>query len=301
VLVDDIGNHMTYPNNLYGIAPNYFDTAETRFMTSYLLSPGDTRATAEELLFGHPNQSELSLGDQLYTPRGSQGAGSMLYFLTRYALMNELGTDHIDNDEYGQILFRMKMVEEMETNIHFMRNVWYLDGVPGFNMVAAAGRREKRLDMIISLPMYAKYARLRLKQIPMERLLIKLKEPNNREHIKFLKDAISNTLDRVGMKDKYSVWSHKDLQDITLEAEFTLETIFNVVIVITMFICFFSLSSSMSGNLYEQCKDIAVMRSIGFTKNIITKLYIYEAFILVVASSISGVGIGAIAGYSISF
>ena len=57
----------------------------------------------------------------------------------------------------------------------------------------------------------------------------------------------------------------------------------------------------MTGNLYEQCKDIAVMRSIGFTKNIITKLYIYEAFILVAAASISGVGIGAIAGYSISF
>jgi ABC-type lipoprotein release transport system permease subunit len=70
---------------------------------------------------------------------------------------------------------------------------------------------------------------------------------------------------------------------------------------ITMFLCFFSLSSSMTGNLYEQCKDIAVMRSIGFTKSIITKLYIYEAFILVAAASISGVGIGAIAGYSISF
>lgn len=68
-----------------------------------------------------------------------------------------------------------------------------------------------------------------------------------------------------------------------------------------MFLCFFSLSSSMTGNLYEQCKDIAVMRSIGFTKSIITKLYIYEAFILVAAASISGVGIGAIAGYSISF
>ena len=117
--------------------------------------------------------------------------------------MNELGSEHIDNDEYGQILFRMKLIEEMETNVHFMRNVWYLDGVPGFEMVGAAGRRTKRLDMIISLPMYAKYAKLRLKQIPMERLLIKLKEPENREHIKFLKDAISSTLDRVGMKDKY--------------------------------------------------------------------------------------------------
>jgi ABC-type antimicrobial peptide transport system permease subunit len=74
-----------------------------------------------------------------------------------------------------------------------------------------------------------------------------------------------------------------------------------VVIAITMFICFFSLSSSMTGNLYEQCKEISVMRAIGCTKQIITKLYIYEAFILVVASSFSGVLIGTIVGWSISF
>jgi len=77
--------------------------------------------------------------------------------------------------------------------------------------------------------------------------------------------------------------------------------IFNVVIVITMFICFFSLSSSMTGNLYEQVKDIAIMRSLGMAKSMITKLYIYEAFVLVVASSISGVVIGTCVGYSISY
>ena len=67
-----------------------------------------------------------------------------------------------------------------------------------------------------------------------------------------------------------------------------------------MFICFFSLSSSMSGNLYEQVKEISVMRSIGFTKNIIMKLYIYEAFILVISSSFSGVLIGTCVGWSIT-
>ena len=77
--------------------------------------------------------------------------------------------------------------------------------------------------------------------------------------------------------------------------------IFNVIIAITMFICFFSLSSSMSGNLYEQCKEISVMRSIGFSKNKITKLFVYEAFILVIASSISGLVIRTAVGWSITF
>jgi len=43
------------------------------------------------------------------------------------------------------------------------------------------------------------------------------------------------------------------------------------------------------------------MRAIGFTQMIITKLYIYEAFILVIASSYSGIMIGTIVGWSISF
>jgi ABC-type antimicrobial peptide transport system permease subunit len=80
-----------------------------------------------------------------------------------------------------------------------------------------------------------------------------------------------------------------------------LEIIFNVIIAVTMFICFFSLSSSMLGNLYEQCKEISVMRAIGFSKEKITKLYVYEAFILVIASSINGVIIGTCVGWTITY
>jgi len=43
------------------------------------------------------------------------------------------------------------------------------------------------------------------------------------------------------------------------------------------------------------------MRAIGCSREFITKLYIYEAFILVIASSFSGVMIGTIVGWSISF
>jgi hypothetical protein len=59
--------------------------------------------------------------------------------------------------------------------------------------------------------MYAKFARLRLKQLPMQRLLVKLREPSNKEHIKFLKDSITNKLDRLGLKDKFDVWSYQDM------------------------------------------------------------------------------------------
>ena len=80
--------------------------------------------------------------------------------------------------------------------------------------------------------------------------------------------------------------------------ELILYLIFALVTAIVMFLCFFSLSSSMSANLYEQSKEIAVLRAMGFTKYVITKLYVYEAFVLVGSSSILGVFIGVFVGWS---
>lgn len=73
-----------------------------------------------------------------------------------------------------------------------------------------------------------------------------------------------------------------------------------VIIAITMFLCFFSLSSSMSANLYEQSKEIGIMRATGFTKKRVYLLYIYEAFILVLSSSLLGILIGTIVGFTMT-
>ena len=54
----------------------------------------------------------------------------------------------------------------------------------------------------------------------------------------------------------------------------------------------------MSANLYEQTKEIGVLRSIGFTKMRIRMLYFYEATVLVLASCLMGVMIGMVVGYT---
>lgn len=79
-----------------------------------------------------------------------------------------------------------------------------------------------------------------------------------------------------------------------------LNAIFSVVIIVTMVLCLFSLSSSMSANLLEQTKEIGILRSIGFTKGRIKILYFYEALMLVLASSLLGVMIGTIVGYTMA-
>lgn len=79
----------------------------------------------------------------------------------------------------------------------------------------------------------------------------------------------------------------------------TISLIFNVIIVITMFLCFFSLCASMSANLLDQTKEIGILRAIGITKTRIKVLYFYESFILVLASSMLGVMIGTVVGFTL--
>jgi ABC-type lipoprotein release transport system permease subunit len=67
-----------------------------------------------------------------------------------------------------------------------------------------------------------------------------------------------------------------------------------------MFLCFFALSSNMTANLYEQTKEVGVLRAIGITKCRVKMLYFYEAMILVLASCLLGVMVGMIVGYTMT-
>ena len=65
-----------------------------------------------------------------------------------------------------------------------------------------------------------------------------------------------------------------------------------------MFLCFFALQGSMSANLYEQRKEIGLLRALGFTSWRICLLYFYEALLLVFTSCLLGIIIGVIVGFT---
>ena len=77
-----------------------------------------------------------------------------------------------------------------------------------------------------------------------------------------------------------------------------IDLVFSVTIAIMMFLCFFSLSASMSANLYDQAKELGILRSMGVTKIRITLLYFYEALILVFSSCFLGILIGVFVAYT---
>lgn len=79
-----------------------------------------------------------------------------------------------------------------------------------------------------------------------------------------------------------------------------MNSMFDVIIVITMFLCFFALSANMSANLFHQTKEVAVLRMLGFTKIRVKLLYFYEAVVLVLASCLLGIMIGILIGYTMT-
>lgn len=153
--------------------------------------------------------------------------------------------------------------------------------------------------LLVSLPSFQRLIDpfLSLDELTYERLMIELKEPSNSQHInKIVLDFKRTfTTTQSNLIRFYNYFQDSKTND---EVARILNTIFNVIIGITMFLCFFSLCSSMSANLMDQTKEIGVLRAMGWTKTRIKLLYFYEAFVLVIASCLLGVVIGCIVGYT---
>ena len=76
-----------------------------------------------------------------------------------------------------------------------------------------------------------------------------------------------------------------------------LNQVFDSMVVVIMILCFFALSANMSANIYEQTKEIGILRAIGFKRFRIVNLYLYEAIVLVFSSSLLGMLVGMIVSY----
>lgn len=150
--------------------------------------------------------------------------------------------------------------------------------------------------VLFSIPTYCYLADVNMDDIYYGNLLIKLKDPTDLVTSGEIQDDLDRALTNWwGFKAYFIRDKYKDLEKAR-ELQSLLDMIFNGTIAVMMFLCFFSLSASMSANLYEQQKEIGIMRAIGVTKWMISRIYFYEAFILVVAASFSGMFTGIVIG-----
>ncbi len=176
-----------------------------------------------------------------------------------------------------------------------MTSIFSNDQMGAFSMNKKSDGFHKPATMV-SLPMMALYADLPINELPWERLFIKPKEGVD---VSKLIGNIRRTFNEQEART-ITFYNAQEEREKMSDIFVILSLIFDALIGMTMFLCFFSLSSSMSSNIYEQAKEIGVLRAIGFKSSRIVALYVYEAFVLVMSASLQGIIIGTLVGYTMT-
>lgn len=135
--------------------------------------------------------------------------------------------------------------------------------------------------------------------IPWDELLFKLsaEDAANGALIDTLKGEINNILQH--NQPGVYIYDLNGGKSPIEKADTLLTAFFGFTTAIAMLIASFSLVSSMYTNIYEQTKEIGIVRAIGMNQSWLRRIYLYEAFILVLASSILGIVIGSAVGYTL--
>ncbi|EGG18606.1 hypothetical protein DFA_04100 [Cavenderia fasciculata] len=125
--------------------------------------------------------------------------------------------------------------------------------------------------------------------IPKSKLLIRLKEQDAPQ---LDREYIINGIKNFIKTDDIQVIDTQFLLGMTDTAVLLLDIFFYTVSGAAIALCFFMLWISFSANIHENSWEFGVLRAIGLTSFQVTRIYIYEALVLIFSSVILGLLIG---------
>ncbi len=184
-----------------------------------------------------------------------------------------------------------------------------LDSAGGLSMNSQPSMFITR-DAIISFPQYldilqkcrnyfseksTEFRFIGYENLPIWGMNIKPKESASEQDI----DEISSILKYNGPPG-VDLWFYSSLNSRLDKVSNIIFLIFYIISSVVLIFCLFNLTASMTINIFEQKKEIAIMRSLGMKKRHVIFIYIAEAFILILTSSIIGSIIGSIISYTMA-
>jgi hypothetical protein len=213
---------------VFGIQPSVFNASLDDFNVPYWTS-----------------KSKLSLSEQLYTAKGSQSIGIGQFIAE---------STSTDPEDFTQNIFIQSYVlgGDKPNKYYLKRPAFTMKQAPYFGMKDRRGGKGGTASVVMNVPSFNRMMSntKSLNETVWETLLIKMRDPKNTEHIQ----QVIETMKLVMSEDQLAgitFQNHFDDSDTDEMVNRILDWIFNVIIAITMFLCFFSLCSSMSANLYD--------------------------------------------------
>ncbi|KAL4504054.1 hypothetical protein ABPG72_022684 [Tetrahymena utriculariae] len=262
--------------NVLALQPNYFQTTYKQFLKIEKKSP-----------------SGLDIVQELY---GSKEVGKIIISKDVAEQLFYNGDINLDQESDENYVF-LEFTDGKQTVFNYQFQVSSIvSSFPGVNMQGGGlSSSDFEHNVIISVPVYLQILESlinkKYNQI-YDRMLIDA----DLEHENVIKS-------KLGVASNYQlryVWSFRSSSE---ELEQNIKLInysFSALGGLVMLLCFFSLISSMTANIYDQSKEIGIMRAMGLSKLKLSLIYIYESFVLVFSSCIIGTIVGIIIGYSMS-
>lgn len=276
--ISNLGHLYRDVNFVYAVSPNFFEIAIPGFL--------NINEVAHDPDINLANENQLAY--QLYSAEGSKS----MILGTRYK--DFLG---LSLSQYSHFLLDTTY-DASSVPVHTrLKPMAFLDSAPifTFSKFPSVGSQ----SALVSFTSYVRLSKGTVKSvedIPMKLFLIKLVSGATDED----KDRIMSTLNTfVRSSSSVNAFDYRDVEDPLATASVVIMYFFQFTTVIAMLISFFSLMSSMFTNVHEQTKEIGILRAIGISKPAMYRIYMYEAFVLVFSSSLLGLLIGCVVGYTV--
>eukprot|EP00330_Aristerostoma_sp_ATCC50986_P009659 CAMPEP_0114602718 /NCGR_PEP_ID=MMETSP0125-20121206/25284_1 /TAXON_ID=485358 ORGANISM="Aristerostoma sp., Strain ATCC 50986" /NCGR_SAMPLE_ID=MMETSP0125 /ASSEMBLY_ACC=CAM_ASM_000245 /LENGTH=176 /DNA_ID=CAMNT_0001813121 /DNA_START=2504 /DNA_END=3034 /DNA_ORIENTATION=- len=175
-----------------------------------------------------------------------------------------------------------------------------MDAAPGFFFTKVPSFRRPQ-EILVSFPTYMRLAGPNVitspAQVPIVEVSIKVKD--DRDDYKDI--VVQSFIDfRAEQYPSIDIFDYRDFESTVSDNRATLSVVFIAIEIVVLILSLFSLITSMSTNIVEQAKEIAILRAVGLTKLKVVLIYLGESFVLVFSSSLFGILIGTITAFTMS-
>jgi hypothetical protein len=103
-------------------------------------------------------------------------------------------TASLNADDWRWSLF-LDLYTDFGNRFYEVRPIFTMKKAPGFTLESMEVNVFNKDTLLMSLPMYVTYGRVKVDEIGFERLIIMLKDNHNKEHIDIIKKALTKQLD----------------------------------------------------------------------------------------------------------
>eukprot|EP00708_Paratrimastix_pyriformis_P002012 GAFH01000750.1.p1 GENE.GAFH01000750.1~~GAFH01000750.1.p1 ORF type:complete len:1070 (+),score=469.34 GAFH01000750.1:43-3252(+) len=273
--ISNVGRVFSYTQWLYAIQPHYFDVCLPGYMRY------DDADTDPEVGWG--------LEEQLYSPSGSHSLLIGATFKEKLLL---------DRDTHFVEWTTVSTYPYSNVTRRRMTAAGFLQSTPIFTISGFPTATAQ--DALAAFPTYVRLSNGQVPSvddIPMRYFLLHLADNLTDDET----DEIQAALSKITVNDDgVWIWDYRTAVQGLTAASSMIDLFFLACTVVAMLLCFFSLMSSMYTNVFEQTKEIGIMRALGLTQWQMYRLYVEEAFTLVVSASVMGIVTGTLIGYTMT-